>query len=407
MTPSNTPRTIRISDFTYNLPDDRIARYPLPERDASKLLIYNNGKIADDSYRHVASHLPNDALLVFNNTKVIEARIRFTKPSGGTIEVFLLEPVTNGQAFEQALQIHGAAEWNCLVGGASKWKKGMILEKKLDNGHQLRASITAQLQDRFRVRLEWQPENISFGEILHEAGIIPLPPYLKRETEASDKERYQTIYASKEGSVAAPTAGLHFTERIFADLSAKGIEHVHVTLHVGAGTFKPVKSETMSGHDMHAEFMEVSRSTLEKLRITGKVYAVGTTSMRTLESAYWMGVKCMRNPNIDAEALEMQQWELYDGLMHNMPPPADAIQALLNYMDNHQLETILCKTQLLVAPGYKRGIVSGLLTNFHQPQSTLLLLVAAFTGDDWKRIYNHALQNEYRFLSFGDGMLIV
>lgn len=400
------PRQTDIAHYTYELPDHRIARFPLAERDASKLLLYEKGEIRDDVYRNIACHIPEGATLVFNDTKVVEARILFTKPTGGVIEVFALEPGDEYPDIQVAMSTTGSVRWKCMIGGASKWKHGMVLEKKISEGLILSATIADHLPDCFLIHLSWNDDRLAFGEVLHMAGIMPLPPYLKRETEESDKERYQTIYAKVDGSVAAPTAGLHFTDHIFSELRARSIQQLFVTLHVGAGTFKPVKSEKLEGHEMHSEYIDVTDMAIAHLAEARVVYAVGTTSLRTLESLYWMGVKCAINPGISAEDLEMQQWEVYDRLNAQRLPSQTALRHLLTWMHSRNMKRIVCKTKLLITPPYRAGLVRGLITNFHQPQSTLLLLVAALVGDDWRRIYDHALEHDYRFLSYGDGSLL-
>ncbi len=400
------PRNININDYTYALPDDRIARFPPADRDASRLLVYDRGQISEDVYKNIASHIPEGTTLVFNDTKVVEARILFTKPTGGVIEIFALEPADEYPDIQMAMQQKGMVNWKCMIGGASKWKRGMVLEKPIGISLTLSAEIIGHLPDSFLVKLSWNNPDLTFGEILHLAGLIPLPPYLKRESEESDKERYQTIYAKTEGSVTAPTAGLHFTERVFSSLQAKHIQPLYVTLHVGAGTFKPVKSERLEQHDMHSEFIDVTDMTLARLAEATKVFAVGTTSMRTLETLYWMGVKCSLNPGISMEELEMQQWEVYDRLNAERIPSKEALRHLLTWMHSRNMKRMVCRTKLLITPGYRTGLVRGLITNFHQPQSTLLLLVAALMGDDWKKLYNYALDHEFRFLSYGDGCII-
>jgi S-adenosylmethionine:tRNA ribosyltransferase-isomerase len=399
------PKEIRISDYHYDLPDSRIARFPLEERDASKLLVWENGNISEDIYRNLSSHLQPGTSLVFNNTRVVEARLLFTKPTGGQIEVFALEPGPQYPDITSAMLQTGSVQWKCMVGGASKWKKGMVLEKQL-GATTLKASIADQLPDCFLLNLEWDAADMTFAELLHRAGQIPLPPYLKRDAEASDNERYQTIYAQEEGSVAAPTAGLHFTDRIFESLREKQITSQFVTLHVGAGTFKPVKSETMEDHLMHAEFIDVSTDTILALSKDEQIVAVGTTSLRTLESLYWMGIKASLNPNISLEEMEMKQWDVYDQLQHHILPHEEALQHLLTYMHNRKMERMVCRTRLLIAPGYQPQMISGIITNFHQPQSTLLLLIAALAGPRWREIYDYALAHDFRFLSYGDGSLI-
>ncbi|HLO82765.1 MAG TPA: S-adenosylmethionine:tRNA ribosyltransferase-isomerase [Chitinophagaceae bacterium] len=400
------PRNININDFTYLLPDERIARFPLPERDASRLLVYDRGQISEDIYRNIANHIPEETTLVFNDTRVVEARLLFTKPTGGVIEIFALEPADIYPEIQTAMHQKGEVIWKCMIGGASKWKRGMILEKKIGTTLILSAAIVEHLPDSFLVKLSWNDPELSFGEVLHLAGLIPLPPYLKRESEESDKERYQTIYAKTEGSVAAPTAGLHFTDRVFESLRAKQIQPLYVTLHVGAGTFKPVKTDRLEEHDMHSEFIDVTDMAVAHLAESKRVYAVGTTSLRTLETLYWMGIKCSLNPGISMEELEMQQWEVYDRLNAQRKPAKDALRHLLTWMHSRNMKRIVCRTRLLVTPGYRPGLVRGLITNFHQPQSTLLLLVAALMGDDWKKMYTYALDHDYRFLSYGDGCII-
>lgn len=401
----HSPKEIRISDYHYLLPENRIARFPLEERDASKLLIWENGVISEDVYRNLAYHLQPGTSLVFNNTRVVEARILFTKPTGGQIEVFALEPGQQYPDITTAMLQTGSVQWKCMVGGASKWKKGIVLEKSFGSTT-LKASIAEQLPDCFLLNLQWDAADMTFAELLHRAGLIPLPPYLKRDAEAADSERYQTIYAREEGSVAAPTAGLHFTDRIFESLRQKNINSRFVTLHVGAGTFKPVKTETMEDHPMHAEFIDVSRETIMTLSEDEQIIAVGTTSLRTLESLYWMGIKAYINPNITQEEMEMQQWDVYDQLQQHILPRAEALKHLLTYMHNRKMERMVCRTRLLIAPGYQPQMISGIITNFHQPQSTLLLLIAALAGPLWREIYDYALAHDFRFLSYGDGSLI-
>lgn len=409
------PRKLSIHDFTYSLPDERIAKYPLTERDASKLLIYKDGNITEDVYRNIASHIPSNSLLVFNNTKVVEARLLFQKSSGGTIEIFCLEPGDEYPDITTAMSQQGVVQWKCLVGGASKWKTGQILEKKLDTGNHiitLKATYIEKRRDHFIISLSWTPAQLSFAEILHHTGAIPLPPYIKRAVEPSDLQRYQTVYAHWDGSVAAPTAGLHFTDAIFSGLATKNIPTGFVTLHVGAGTFKPVKAASMEEHDMHAEFIDVSRSLIEKLvlKLTSRdpIIAVGTTSLRTIESLYWLGVKSLpdrHSASKETEPLHLSQWEAYSLSAYGIPADT-ALKNLLHWMDVHQTDRIIAKTQIIIAPGYQSKIADALITNFHQPQSTLLLLVAALIGGDWRNVYTHAMENEYRFLSYGDGSLL-
>lgn len=405
------PKNLSIFDYTYHLPDERIAKYPLAERDMSKLLVYKNGNIQTSVYRDLDEHLPEDCLLVFNNTKVVEARLLFKKETGAVIEVFCLEPHEQYGDISSAMLQKGKVLWKCLIGGASKWKHGMKLKKIIPSAEKeviLEAAIVDRLSDCFIVKLSWLPEHFSFAELLHVAGAIPLPPYLHREVEKGDKERYQTIFAKHEGSVAAPTAGLHFTDAVFAKLAVKNIHALYVTLHVGAGTFKPVKSETMAEHEMHAEWIDVPVDAIEQLieHADKTIVAVGTTSFRTIESLYWIGVKLMENgQKATTDDVAINQWEPYEFKADNISAK-DALTAVLQWMKANDLRRIITKTQILIAPGYKLKVAKGIITNFHQPQSTLLLLVAAIIGNDWKKIYDYALQHGYRFLSYGDGCLL-
>lgn len=402
------PRNISIQDYTYHLPEDRIANYPLAERDASKLLIYNEGKISGDIYRNVAQHIPENSLLVFNNTKVVEARLLFKKESGATIEIFCLEPDERYTDITTAMQQRKRLWWKCLVGGFSKWKHGQLLKKEIIlDGKQitLTASFVKKSRDAFIIEFDWDDNHLSFAEVLHHAGAIPLPPYIKRAAEESDVKRYQTVYAEYDGSVAAPTAGLHFTDEIFHSFRQKNIQTDFVTLHVGAGTFKPIKAAVMQDHEMHAEWIDVSQQFIKHLlqQLESEIIAVGTTSLRTLESLYWMGVKLSIDP--ESEVVELAQWEAYD-LAANILSPEEALETLLNWMQQQHMQRLITKTQILIAPGYEFKIIKGLITNFHQPQSTLLLLVSALIGDDWRKVYDHAMKNDFRFLSYGDGSLL-
>lgn len=409
------PKDISIKDFTYFLPEKKIAKYPLAERDASKLLIYKDGKISDDVYYNITEYIPSNALLIFNDTKVIEARLLFQKTSGGVIEIFCLDPHEEYADITTAMLQKTKVRWQCLVGGASKWKRGQVLEKKVQlNGRiiTLCAAFVEKKPDCFIIELSWLPAELSFAEVLHYAGVIPLPPYIKRAVEENDTERYQTIYAHFDGSVAAPTAGLHFTERIFKKLEEKNIRKDFVTLHVGAGTFKPVKSETMQEHDMHSELINVSRGTIQNIldNLNNDIIAVGTTSYRTVESLYWLGVKLSMKDSLikkedGIELLMLAQWEAYE-MEDQKVSVENSLQELLIWMKKMQVSHLMAKTQILIAPGYQPKIVKGLITNFHQTQSTLLLLVAALIGNNWKKVYEYALQNDFRFLSYGDGSLI-
>lgn len=405
------PGTLSIEPFDYLLPEDRIAYHPLPERDQSKLLIYKNGLICDDIYRNLSNYIPTGSFMVFNNTRVIEARLMFQKDTGGMIEVFCLEPDSVYAGVSDAMSQVGSVRWLCLIGGASKWKKGLILSQTLRNGDEtirLEAKYLEKRNDAFLIELTWNGDQLSFAELLHIAGHVPLPPYIKRKDEPEDAERYQTIYAKFEGSVAAPTAGLHFTETVLDKLKNKGVHTGYVTLHVGAGTFKPVKAERMADHDMHAEFMELDLQFIKALRkhIDSPVVAVGTTSLRTLESLYWLGFKLLENPAAFNQGLPgVLQWEAYeyDPLKWTA---AESLDRIMLYMQEKNLNRLIAKTEIIIAPGYRFKTVKGLVTNFHQPRSTLLLLVAALVGEQWKNIYDYALKNDFRFLSYGDGSLL-
>lgn len=404
------PASVFINDYSYTLPPDRIAKYPLEKRDISKLLIYSRGKISEDIFKSIDQYIPQDSLLVFNKTKVIKARILFKKESGGVIEIFCLEPHNHYDDFSSAMQQTKRIWWHCLVGGVSKWKPGQILEKKIKTSADeiiLRATYVKKESDNFIIEFNWIPERLNFSEVLIQTGSTPLPPYIKREAEATDTKRYQTIYADEEGSVAAPTAGLHFTQSIFNNLELKNILHDFITLHVGAGTFKPVKTENLYEHEMHAEFISVTKSNIEKLvkSLPQKIISVGTTSLRTLESLYWLGIKAYINPEIDVNSLHLLQWESYE-LTKNKIQPMDALKYLISWMNKNKIESLQTKTSMIILPGYKTKISNALITNFHQPKSTLLLLVAALIGDDWKKVYDYALQNDFRFLSYGDGSLL-
>jgi S-adenosylmethionine:tRNA ribosyltransferase-isomerase len=386
-------QTIFIEEYDYPLPHERIAAFPLTERDQSKLLVYKSGKIKDDTFYH----LPD-------NTKVIEARLHFQKATGGVIEIFCLEPYQPAE-MAQAMQQTATVQWRCLIGGASKWKPGQLLQKPIFIGNEtitLHARYIAKEEDSFIIAFEWEGQ-FPFAEVLHEAGAIPLPPYIKRKAEAADADRYQTVFAEHKGSVAAPTAALHFTPKVFEALQTKAIQPTYVTLHVGAGTFKPVKTETIAEHQMHAEHFSVSPATLQALIKATTITAVGTTSLRTLESLHWLGVKLLLNDSLNDFILD--QWEAYD-LEHHAFTYKESLGALYQYLQQNNREQLWCKTSLLIMPGYRFRSANALVTNFHQPKSTLLLLVAAFIGDNWTKVYEHALQNEYRFLSYGDSSLL-
>ena len=415
------PRSIRISDYNYPLPEERIAKFPKAERDQSKLLIYRQGNVSEDVFCHLSSHLPQGALMVFNNTKVIQARLHFHKPSGALIEVFLLEPARPAD-YEQMFQTSESCAWLCLVGNLKKWKEGTLL-RQLDIGGQtveLTARRVGEQGTSQLVEFRWNGTKASFADILDAAGELPIPPYLNRETQASDLTTYQTVYSKIKGSVAAPTAGLHFTDRVLADLDRHGIEREELTLHVGAGTFRPVKSQLIGDHPMHTEYIAVRRHTIERLLAHDcHAIAVGTTSVRTLESLYYMGLKVLRNPDIEEHQLHVDQWEPYDDASSTTATVArdgrethaigvrESLEALLQWMLCRNLSVLHSSTQIIIAPGYHYHIVRMLITNFHQPQSTLLLLVSAFVKGDWHRIYDYALSHDFRFLSYGDSSLLI
>lgn len=403
-------KEIKIHDYNYSLPDERIAKFPIAERDHSKLLIYNRGEIGEDRFYNIPSYLPKDALMIFNNTKVIQARLHLRKDTGALIEVFLLEPYLPAD-YEQVFQTTRECSWLCLVGNLKKWK-GQELRRVITVGDEqitLCVNYEKEHKTSHLVRFSWDDKGISFAEILNAVGELPIPPYLNRETQESDTVTYQTVYSKIKGSVAAPTAGLHFTERVLADLDAHGIDREEITLHVGAGTFKPVKSEEIGGHDMHSEYVCVHRETIQKLiQHGGHAIAVGTTSVRTLESLYYLGARMLRADDTATVSLHIDQWEPYaDGQDAAQPTSVEALQAVLAYMDANSTNTIHFSTQIIIAPGYEYKVVNMLVTNFHQPQSTLLLLVSAFLHGDWKRIYDYALAHEFRFLSYGDSSLLI
>lgn len=397
-----------IIDFDYDLPDEKIAKYPIEPRHNSKLLVYKDGVIEEDRYLSLPEKLPENTVLIMNNTKVIEARLLFQKETGGQIEVFCLEHHEKYGDVTAAMAVTDQVDWYCQVGGAKKWKTGKLsLQYQINNKkYEMTAEKIDQLEGSFLIHFSWNDDKMTFAEVLHHAGNIPLPPYLNRKAEEKDKNTYQTVYAQHDGSVAAPTAGLHFTPELFDQLSLKGIQSNYVTLHVGAGTFKPVKTETVEEHSMHAEFIDIPLSFLDSFNNQLKEVriAVGTTSLRTLESLYWMGVKIIANPNISLENLAIQQWEAYE-LNQNIDL-FSSFEALQKWMISNQLDGLISKTQLMIKPGYQIKTVNGILTNFHQPKSTLLLLIHAFVGEDWKRIYQYALDHNYRFLSYGDGSLL-
>jgi S-adenosylmethionine:tRNA ribosyltransferase-isomerase len=397
---------LSLSAFGYDLPEDRIARYPLEKRDVSKLLVWRNGRIEEGIYADLPDFLPSPCLLVFNDSRVVEARILFQKNTGGQIEIFCLEPHSSYAGISEAMIRTGSVLWNCLIGGASKWKRGQLLVKTKEK-ISVAARFIEKRQDDFIVEFSWTPDQLTFADILHEMGSVPLPPYLKRIPDVSDLERYQTVYAREAGSVAAPTAGLHFSEQLLNSLAPKNIQTLYLTLHVGAGTFMPVKSDKIFMHHMHEEFIEVNAVAIENLiaKMHEPVIAVGTTSLRTLETLYWLGFRVSENKNISGRDLVLDQWFPY-----RQNPQLTALESLnhlLGWILRQPEKKLITKTQLFIVPGYQFKIVAGLVTNFHQPHSTLLLLVAAFAGPAWKSAYTFALENNFRFLSYGDGCLFL
>ena len=409
---------IHISDYNYDLPDSRIAKFPVSPRDTSKLLVYRHGEISDDIFYNLPKYLPQKSLMVFNNTKVIQARMHFRKETGALIEVFLMEPAAPTD-YELMFQTRGECSWLCMVGNLKKWKEGSLVRTFDVAGSTInfKATMRRDIIDtksggtNYWVDFAWDNPLVSFAEILDAVGELPIPPYLNRETQDSDKTTYQTVYSKIKGSVAAPTAGLHFTDKVLAAIDAAGVRREELTLHVGAGTFKPVKSEEIDGHTMHTEYVCVRRDTLQTLLdYDCCAIAVGTTSVRTLESLYYMGVKLEANPDAAEEDLHVCQWEPYekadgtpvDGNLIDGITPQKAISNIIAWLDKNNLKTLHSSTQIIIAPGYEYKIVKVLVTNFHQPQSTLLLLVSAFLKGDWRNVYDYALSHDFRFLSYGD-----
>ena len=399
---------IHISDYNYPLPDERIAKYPLAQRDHSKLLVYKKGEVGEDVFYNIPNHLPQGALMVFNNTRVIQARMHFRKSTGALIEIFLLEPYAPSD-YELMFQTRDRCSWLCLVGNLKKWKEGELTRViSIDNNSiSVTATHLGEKGTSQLVEFSWNG-NIPFADIIDAMGELPIPPYLNRDTEESDKTTYQTVYSKIKGSVAAPTAGLHFTPEVLEAVDARGIDREEVTLHVGAGTFRPVKSADIGGHEMHTEYIAVRRETIQKLLAHNcQAIAVGTTSVRTLESLYYMGLKTLRQPDISEEDLHVNQWEPYETPAYSLVSTEESLRSLLSWMDSHRHQVLHSSTQIIIAPGYDYHIVRMLITNFHQPQSTLLLLVSAFVKGDWHRIYDYALQHDFRFLSYGDSSLLI
>lgn len=398
---------IKISDYNYPLPDERIAKFPLPVRDHSKLLVYRHGEVSETRFTSLPDYLEAGELMIFNNTKVIQARLHFRKETGALIEIFCLEPIQPNDYVLNFQQTSHAA-WLCMIGNLKKWKEESLHKEMNVKGHTITLTATrGECRGTSHwVDFTWDNPEITFADILEVFGELPIPPYLNRETQESDKETYQTVYSKIKGSVAAPTAGLHFTERVLQALRDKGVDLEEVTLHVGAGTFKPVKSEEIEGHEMHTEYISVNRQTIEKLIAHGgKAIAVGTTSVRTLESLYYIGVTIASHPDAGQEELHVRQWQPYE--THPTMTTVESLQQILDYMKRHELEALHTSTQIIIAPGYTYHIVQKMVTNFHQPQSTLLLLVSAFVKGNWRTIYDYALAHDFRFLSYGDSSLLI
>ena len=397
---------IKISDYTYELPDERIAKYPLPMRDRSRLLQYKSGEITDHRFFEIDRLVPANSLMVFNNTRVIHARLFFQKPTGAVIEIFCLSP-ENPRDYQLNFQQRDKCTWNCMIGNARRWRsEDLHLNLKMGNSTiTLSAKKTTVTNGEWLVEFSWDNRDYTFSELLEAAGKLPIPPYLNRESEEKDDETYQTIYSKIEGSVAAPTAGLHFTPEIMDALHQISVRTSYVTLHVGAGTFKPVKSENIGNHDMHTEFIVLSRAVIQELYDNNApLIVVGTTSLRTVESLYYIGAKIAANPDIDAQHLKVSQWEPYENSFEITPKAA--LETIIGYLDKNKMSHLFAETQIIIVPGYRFHYPQAIITNFHQPESTLLLLIAAFAGSGWRKIYNHALQNDYRFLSYGDSSLI-
>lgn len=397
---------IEMSDYDYALPDEKIAQYPLKERDSSRLLVYNDSILSSDQFRNISNHLPENSLLVFNNTRVIRARLLFRKDSGAKIEILCLEPVLPNN-YELSFRSKDQVEWKCIIGNLKKWKSRSVSLNFLHNGisHMLFAEKVCPEGEAWRIRFSWDNNALSFGKVIECAGHVPLPPYIKREDEEDDAKSYQTVYSRIDGSVAAPTAGLHFTEDVLCHLSEKSIRKTELTLHVGAGTFQPVNSRKITDHEMHSENFLVTGETIERLRDSlGNIISVGTTSLRTLESIFWIGVRILERPAVISDRFIISQWEPYKS--KTTVETDDALNAVSDYMRKNNIAILNGSTSLIIVPGYKFRMIRGLITNFHQPRSTLLLLVSAWVGNDWKKIYGYALDNDFRFLSYGDSSLL-
>lgn len=400
-------RNININDYNYDLPDEKIAKYPLDERDMSKLLVFDGDKIEEDRFRNISTHLPAGSLLLFNDTKVINARMIFEKETGARIEVFCLDPISPSD-YAQAFAQNCRCSWKCLVGNSKKWKDGRLKKSIIVDGKNLDLYITRvrEIGNSFEILFEWDNPDICFSQIIDVAGNIPIPPYLNRNSEDIDKVRYQTVYSHYQGSVAAPTAGLHFTERVMGDLKKCNIQSDAVTLHVGAGTFQPVKTDNAAEHEMHTEHFIVKRTTIEKIvQYLGNITITGTTTVRTVESLFCVGTQIFENKDVDAEEFHVSQWEAYE--YKDKYDVREILENLLSWMTAKGLEYIRCATQIMIVPGFRFRITDRLITNFHQPKSTLLLLLSAFIGDEWRKVYGYALENNFRFLSYGDSCLFL
>lgn len=398
---------IDIDEYDYDLPEDRIAQYPVEERDMSKLLVCREGNISNDIFRNIDHYIPKGSLLVFNNTRVIRARLLFRKESGAAIEVLCLEPLKPSD-YALSLGSNKEVEWKCIIGNLKKWKTGKLILSFIKNekSYNLIAEKISAEGDAWRVKFSWDSNELSFGEVIESAGHIPLPPYLNREDGSVDDLRYQTVYSSVKGSVAAPTAGLHFTDNVLNKLHEEGINTAELTLHVGAGTFKPIKSRNISEHDMHNEHFFVTADTIKLLiKNLGKIIPVGTTSVRTLETLYWLGVQIAGKKTDAGIPLSLGQWDAYN--MDSSLTAGDALKAILNMMNQNNILMLEASTRIMIIPGYDFKIINGIITNFHQPKSTLLLLISAWIGEKWKDIYSYALENDFRFLSYGDSSILL
>ena len=396
-----------MNDYDYDLPADRIAQYPVEERDKSQLLIYKDHIIGKDIFRNIDEYLPSDSLLVFNNTRVIRARVLFHKVTGAVIEILCLEPIAPSD-YAISFGSKEPIEWKCIIGNLKKWKSGKLVTtfKHKSKQYNLYAEKLLQEGDAWKIKFSWNSDKICFGEVIESAGHIPLPPYIDREDEIEDNERYQTIYSRIKGSVAAPTAGLHFTDYVLEKIKLRGIKSAQLTLHVGAGTFQPVKTDDIFLHEMHCEHFSIDSGTIQLLiENLGKIVPVGTTSVRTLESLYWLGVKLMQSPLVEAPVLTLRQWESYQ-LKTNISAK-DSLEAILSLLKLRNSDYLQAMTSIMIIPGYEFRITNGMVTNFHQPRSTLLLLISAWTGNKWKDIYSFALKNRFRFLSYGDSSLLL